>query len=152
MKKLVILGLCLFAASCHQKNSNEIKQDAMTEIKASVNKFNKAELCKKFVNNKQALDSDYEGMHQCSEVFDTSQPIAITDFKVYNQQKEVACGFVSGTSMAGSNIGMQFVYVGGPINTVYLKPSLTEYSGKYIPMALSKSLEIFNNMYQDNCK
>lgn len=153
MKKLFIFGLCLLAAGCHQKNSDQIKQDALNEIKENVNQFNKAEPCKILVNNKNDLGSDsaYEVMHLCGELFDTTKPLIASEFKVYDQQREIACGIVNGTSMAGSKLGQQFVYVGS-VGTVYLKPSLARYKGKDIPMVMSKSLEIYQRMYQENCK
>lgn len=154
MKKLVIFGLCFLAAGCYQKNSNQIKQDAMTEIKASLDKCSEAEFCKKLVNNKQSKvpGISHENMHFCGDIFDTSKQMSIVDFNVYNQQKEVACGVVNGTSVAGNKLGRQFIYVGGFVNTVYLKPSLAEYPSKINPVVMSKALEIYQKMYQENCK
>lgn len=154
MKKIVALLICVACAGCFDKSNDQIKSDALVAVKDSITENNSPEPCKSLVDGKEVLwpGSGVELMSLCGSDFDVSKPISFSDFKIYDAERQVVCGVVSGESKAGSKLGVQFVYVGKRDDFVILKPSLQRYKNGQTPRVIEQYLELYQQTFNENCK
>lgn len=154
MKKIVALLICMACTGCFDKSNEQIKTDALIAVNASIKEYNRSEPCKSLVEAKEVLwpGSGVELMSLCGSDFDVSKPISFSEFKIYDAERQVACGVVNGKSKAGSKLGVQFVYVGKRDDFVILKPSLQRYKNGQIPRVIEQYLELYQQTFNENCK
>lgn len=154
MKKIVALLICMACTGCFDKSNDQIKSDALVAVKANINEYNRAEPCKSLVDGKQALGprSGVELMSLCGNDFDVSKPISFSEFEIYDAEIQVACGVVNGESKAGSNLGVQFVYIGKRDGFVILKPPLQRYKNGQVPKVTEQYLQLYQQTFNENCK
>lgn len=154
MKKVVVLLVCMACAGCFDKSDDQIKNDAMIAVKGSIKEHNRPVPCDSLVENKEVLGpgSGAELMSLCGNDFDVSKPISFSEFKIYDAERQVACGVVNGESKAGSKFGVQFVYIGKRDGFVISKPSLQRYKNGQVPKVTEQYLQLYQRTFNENCK
>ncbi|ELY3709575.1 hypothetical protein SNO30_004092 [Cronobacter sakazakii] len=153
MKKIVALLICMACTGCFDKSNDQIKSDALVAVKGSIGEYNRPEPCDSLVKKKAALGPSVgaELAALCGNEFDLSKPISLSDFEVRDSNRQVACGFVSGTSQEGSNLKSRFVYLGKSGGIVIMQPALSGYMQGEVPKVISQQQELYQRTFNENC-
>jgi len=153
MNKIVTLLICLACSGCFDKSSDQIKSDALVAVKKGIKEYNRPEPCKSLVENKSVLgaSSGEELKALCGKEFDFNKPLSISDFEVRNNNRQVACGVVSGTSQNGAILESRFVYLGKNGGVVIMQPSLSGYAQGRVPKVISQQADLYRRTFNENC-
>jgi len=153
MKKIVALLICMACTGCFDKSNDQIKSDALVAVKDSINEYNRPGPCDSLVENKAALGTGAgaELTALCGNKFDIKKPLSLSDFEVRDNNRQVACGVVNGTSQEGSNLSYRFVYLGKNGGVVVMQPALSGYMQGEVPMVISQQAELYQRTFNENC-